>query len=211
MKTKNLIFIIIAGVFILSSCTKYPPTDSRLTEDLVVYTKYDIHTDYSSYKTYAVPDSIGYITTKDSIKVMNSYTKALISAIDANMKSRHFSKVLPNENPDLGFNIVAVKTVNVTTYSPGWYWGYPGYYPVDYWGYPGYDYWYPYYPTYITSYSSGTVVIELIDLKNVSADQKVYIRWDVYIRALLTGSHTLSDVSNSVDQAFIQTPAIVTH
>jgi hypothetical protein len=210
MKAMKYILLITAGLFLMSSCTKYPVTDSRLTEDLVIYTKYDTKTDFTNYKTYSIPDSIGYIDAKDSGKVMNSYTKAIISSIDANMKARNFVKVLPNEHPDFGFNLVVIKNTNVSVYYPGWYWGYPGYYPAGYWYYPNYYYWYPYYPTYITSYSSGSLIGEMVDLKYPSDDNKLYIRWNLYIRALLTGSHTVSEVQNSINQAFIQTPAIAT-
>jgi len=53
------------------------------------------------------------------------------------------------------------------------------------------------------------LLIEMQDLKNYNpTTQKVYIRWDAFIRGLLTGTHTTSDFIASVDQAFTQTPQI---
>jgi hypothetical protein len=206
MKTK--LFIIIAAISMaFASCTKYPPDSGRLTEDLVVYTKYNTSANFNQYKTFAIVDSISYVSTIDSGKVMNDNTKAVLDRIVKNMESRGFSKVSHLNNPDLGINVGVVKTTNVDVYYPGWYWGY---YDPYYWGYPGGGYYYPYYPTYITSYSAGSLLIDLVDFKNPTADNKFPVEWMVFIRALVTDNHSISQIQTSIDQAFTQTPAIKT-
>jgi hypothetical protein len=53
--------------------------------------------------------------------------------------------------------------------------------------------------------------IELIDLKNVNtASNVLYIRWNAFIRGLLTGNHSQAELLNSIDQAFTQTPQLKT-
>jgi hypothetical protein len=211
MKAKFLYLLILAGSLIFTSCTKYPGVVDRLDEDLVVLTQYDVKADFSQYSTFAIPDSIVYYTDTDSGRIQNANTNLLVNQIVQNMESRGYNRVAPDQDPDLGFNVTLFKNTNIDVYYPGWYWGYGGYYPPDYWygGWYGYDYYYPYYPVYVTSYSTGTVVIDLVDLKNVNViDQKISIPWNAYIRALLTGYHTSAEITHSIDQAFIQTPEL---
>ena len=209
MKLLKLSFIAL-GILAMASCSKYPTASSRLLEDLAVLTQYDVNTNFGLYKTYSIVDSIYYITGKDSSMVLTPDAKAVLNQIIGNMNARGFKKVAKSAKPDLGINVAAIKTTTVTVYYPGWYWGYPGYYPAGWWGY-GSSYYYPYYPTYYSSYSAGTLVIEMVNFKDVTDNGQVPVVWDVFIRGLLTGTHTTSDVTGSIDQAFTQTPAIKTN
>ena len=208
MKTK-LLTIFALGLIMFSSCSKYPPSSIRLTEDLVIYTKYDVTADFNTYKTFSVVPKVAYINGKDTAYLTDANAMALLDQISKNMLKRGFVTATGSTKPDLGINVTAIKNTTTTVYSPGWYWGYPGYYSPGWWGYPDYGYGYPYYPTYITSYSTGTVLIDMVDLKT-PVDGKVMVKWNAYIRGLLTGDHTKSEVLSSVDQAFKQTPAIQT-
>ncbi len=208
MKTK-LLTIFTLGLIVFSSCSKYPPSSIRLTEDLVIYTKYDVTADFNTYKTFSVVPKVAYINGKDTAYLTDANAMALLDQISKNMLKRGFVTATGSTKPDLGINVTAIKNTTTTVYSPGWYWGYPGYYSPGWWGYPDYGYGYPYYPTYITSYSTGTVLIDMVDLKT-PVDGKVMVKWNAYIRGLLTGDHTKSEVLSSVDQAFKQTPAIQT-
>lgn len=205
MKTKILFFFLVTGLFLVTSCSKYPPTSDRLLEDMVVYTKYDTSIDFNQFRTFSIVDSIGYISQKDSGKFLDSDAQAVLNQISQNMVARGYVLVNKTQDPDLGINVVMVKNVNVQVYYPGWYWGYPGYYPPWYWG--GGIYYYPYYPAYITSYSTGTLLIDMVDLVNETPDGKMYIRWNAYIRGLLTNNHSMAQIKESIDQAFVQTKA----
>jgi len=205
MKPKILLILIVTGLFLVTACSKYPPSSDRLLEDLVIYTKYDTSIKFSQFKTFSIVDSIGYISEKDSGKFLDADARIVLTQISQNMTSRGYTLVNKNMDPDLGINVVVIKNVNVQHYYSGWYWGYPGYFPPWYWG--GGSYYYPYYPTYITSYSTGTLLIDMVDRLNITFDSKMYIRWNVYIRALLTGDHTMNQLKESIDQAFTQTKA----
>ncbi|HTX89562.1 MAG TPA: DUF4136 domain-containing protein [Bacteroidales bacterium] len=204
---KYLLFIAGAIVILFSSCSKYPSTSSRLLEDLAVYTQYDLKADFNSYKTFAIVDSIAYRSDDDSGFVLNANAQAVLTRITENMQQLGYTLVPHTANPDLAINVAVFEVTNTYAYSyyPGWYWGW--YYPPNYWGgWYGYGYYYGYYPVYYTSYSSGTLMIDMADYKHPdTVAQKIPIVWNAYIRGLLTGNHTISDINSSIDQAFDQT------
>lgn len=195
-----MMFILGLGLVFSMSCTKYPPDSERLLEDLTVLTQYDTKTDFNTFHTYALAPSIKKITDKDTVEITNQEAQNILDQIDKNMQARGFLKVPGSNSPDLGIQAVYYENTYVYAY----------YY--DYWGYY-YGWYYPYYPVYYSSYTAGLMNMEAIDLKNVTSgqQQKIYIRWNAFIRGLLTGTHTNSEVLSKVDQAFIQTPQLKTN
>lgn len=210
MKTKLFLFILVAGLAIFASCSKYPPGVTRVQEDLVVYTQIDIQKDFNQFQTFAIVDSIAYIDDNDSSHILNPEAQKVLDQITLNMQNRGFLKVDKDQNPDLGISVSLIKTTNTSVYYPGWWWAYGGYYPPYYWGWDDYWWYYPYYPTYITSYSAGTLLIDIADFINITPDKQIPIAWFGYIRALLNGTHTMDQVTASIDQAFIQSPGLKT-
>jgi hypothetical protein len=204
MKTKLLFMLILGGSIIFTSCTKYPPESDRTMDALAVFTKYDVNADFSQYSTYAIPDSIYFLSDTDSGKISNSNTALVINQIVKNMNERGYTRVAANANPDLAFNLAVDTKTTVTVYYPDYWWGY--YPPYYYGGWYGWGYYYPYYPV-VTSYTSGTLSMELADFLTAQ-NQRIYIRWNAIIRGLLTGGHSASELTNSIDQAFIQTPQL---
>ena len=199
MKTKLLFLFLGLGLIFSVSCTKYPPSSDRLLEDLAIITQYDTKINFNDYHTYSLATKIIKITDKDTTEITGNTATLVLDQIDKNMKARGFMPVVTPEKPDFGIQVVYYQNTYVYTY----------YY--DYWGYPYYGWYYPYYPVYYSSYTAGMLNIDLVDLKNANVTtQKLYIRWNAYIRGLLTGTHTNTDITNSVDQAFIQTPQIQT-
>ena len=197
MKTKLGFLILGLGLVFTISCTKYPPSSDRLLEDLVVYTQYDTKIDFNNYKTYSIATTIMKVTDKDTLPLTGQTSDAILAQVDLNMKARGFVKTVGAAKPDLGIEVMYYQNTTVYTYSYG-YWGY--YYPY-----------YPYYPVYYSSYTTGMANIQMMDLKN--ADETTHrapIRWNAFIRGLLTGSHTTGEITGRVDQAFIQTPQLKT-
>ena len=199
MKTKLTFLFLGVGLFLTMSCTKYPPSSERLLEDLAVVTQVDVKADFSDYKTYSMPDYIYMVTDKDSVKVTNSTTKTILDRIDYNMQKRGFVKVDKSASPDLGMQANYFQNTTVYAYYSG-YWGY------DYWGY-----YYPYYPVYYSSYTTGMLDAQLIDLKHPdNSTHKLGLKWNAFIRGILTDTHTTSQITGAVDQAFTQTPELTT-
>jgi hypothetical protein len=201
MRTKLLLLFLGAGL-ILASCTKYPPDSDRLLDDLVVYTNFDVKANFTDFKTYYMSDSIVKVDNKDSGWYYNSSVQSLTSTIAKNLNNLGYTRTYNVKNADLNIGVSFVENVNVNVYYPGWYWGY---YPPDYW-YGGYYPYYPYYPAYVTTYTTGSLMIDMFDMKDAQSNQ-VPVCWNAYIRGLMTGTHTDSEVTESVNQAFKQTKA----
>jgi hypothetical protein len=204
---KKILFLVLLAAesaFFLS-CSRLPYSSEINSEQLIDFTQYDQHANFYSYKTYAIVDSVSVIKNGDSTRVKDANSDALISQIKKNMGQLGYQLVNVSGKPDLGINVTVIKTTT-NYYYPGWYWGYPGYYPPNYWGYPSYGYWYPYYPTYVYSSSTGTVILDMLDLKNAASnDNKIFIVWTAYIRALLDANVTMQEINDNVDQCFSQT------
>ena len=211
MNRNTLLLIIVTGLLTATSCYKYPSNTEYLDETDVVLTNYDIHTNFSDLETFSIPDSIGIITDDDTVPVQkkNDTTNALRNRIIQHMVNNGYVQVDTNQHPDMAVNVVAIKTINNVYYNPGYWWGYPGYPYYNNWY--GWNYYYPWYPVYEYQYASGTLIIDVVDFKHANPKSKsLPIIFNAYIRGLLDGRHTLTQVLNDIDQAFIQTPQFKT-
>jgi hypothetical protein len=205
-------FLWIAAVSIIfSGC--YPEPDSKdLFDELVVSTNYDPEADFGSYLTYAIPtDTIGLVSnqTQDTIITAqdgSDFPRPVLQAIHSAMDARGYTRVARNENPDLGINVVVVNDFNVfqqIVYPDPYY--YPGSYYSGYYGYSSW-YYYPYVNTY--AYNTGVLIIELVDLKNKTPDNKVRVVWDAYLGDIYSTIELVNQTVDGIDQAFAQSPYI---
>lgn len=187
---------------IIASCTKYPNDTERLSEDLAVATKVDTQVDFNDYKTYAIFESVIKITDQDTTVVNTPAANLVLEQFRQNMAARGFQAADEASEADLGIMVLYFENTNIYYY-----------YDYYYWGYPDWGYYYPYYPpVYYGSYTVGVLVTELLDLKNPdTGNQKITIRWSVFIRGLLTGTVSNADITRSIDQAFEQTPTLRTN
>ncbi|MBN9299483.1 MAG: DUF4136 domain-containing protein [Filimonas sp.] len=203
---RNVLFVMLFALS-LGACRKEPDF-SQLSSNFVVVTSKDPAATFSQYKTYYISDTVGYISTSstDTILVGPS-AQALVKAVKDNMTARGYQFVPKNANPDLGINLGVVKNVNAGVVYPGWWWGYPGWWDPWYWGW-FYPYYYPYTVTYVVT--TGTVISDLIDLKNVAASKQLKVLWSA-----VSGGAVGSDVNtnlqrgiNAINQSFTQSPYI---
>jgi hypothetical protein len=189
----------------IAGCYKDPSYD-QLSSNFTVTTNRDTKADFSTYKTFYVSDTLAYASTnpKDSILV-GADAKAIIDAVKSNLVARGYISVPRAANPDLGIRVGAVKDVDAGVIYPGWWYGYPGW--GGYWG--GY---YPYYPYGGVAYviTTGSVIVDMVDLKAVVTTNKLTVIWNVVTGGSLSTT-TNTNVQRSVDginQAFIQSPYI---
>jgi len=197
-------------VVILFSCRKYPDT-GKLSTNFVVQTSQEPGVNFGSYKTYYISDTIAAITAdpNDSLWTDND-AKQLVEAVKTNMNARGYTFVANSHaNPDLGLGLTVIKDLNIGVIYPGWWWGYWG---GCYWGYCGYP---PYYPWYgggiVYTVPTGTLVLDMIDLKNATSNEKLYVPWGSVMSGGL--GNTSNDIQlgvNAIDQAFIQSPYVQT-
>lgn len=200
---KNLILIAFAIGVVFSSCRNYPDYES-LTYKAIVVTNHDPKSDFSQYKTYFLPPFVGTITDNplDSI-LSGDVGDPILNAIDKNMQSRGFVKVNKSDSADIGIGVVTLSSTYVGYYYPGYWWGY---------GYGYYGGYYPYYPySYSYSYTTGSMAVDLIDLKNADkASNRVNILWTSFSNGILGYSNSVTLATDAINQSFTQSPYIKT-
>src|SRR5690606_12961590 len=135
---KILRFIPVLMLLLLGSCASI-----RVASD------FDKNVDFGQYKTFAF-----YKTGIDKVEVSDLDKKRILRAIEDELLAKGFTK---SENPDLLVNIFtkAREQVDVNQFNSGWGYG---------WGYG----WNPYMwggRTTVSSYTEGTLFIDLIDAK----------------------------------------------
>ncbi len=207
MKAIQLLTISLTSL-VIASCTKLPNT-ARLSSEFYVATHYAPSSDFKQYNTFFIPDSI--IVASDKPGDGNSLTgpdaNKILDNLAKNMTARGYVQVADKDSADIGIPVTLIKNLQIYTdyYYPGYWWGYPGYPGGGYWGCPGCGYWYPGYSTY--AYSTGTIVIELLDVKNMQNNQ-ITVLWNAVIGSVYKGSTAVSETVKATDQAFTQSPYI---
>lgn len=197
---------------VLFACRKAPDL-GKLSTDFVVQTSKEPDADFGQYKTYYISDSIALINSNPSDDSLwfDDDAKQLVAAVKSNMEARGYTEVSdPHASPDLGLGLTAIKDLNIGVIYPGWWWGYWG---GCYWGYCPYP---PYYPWYgggiVYSVPTGTIVLDMIDLKNASHDEKLTVPWGSVMSGGL--GYTSDDIQlgvSAINQSFDQSPYIQTN
>ncbi len=189
-----------AIVFLLTQC--YPEGPQYVDEMDLVYTNYDPSTDFTLKHTYAIPDKImkiddNLINGGNPNFVKDPYATQLLEKMKLNMANNGWTLVKKDANPDLLLAPVAYE-LTTTYYYGGGYWD---------WWYGGWYGWYYPYPV-TTSYSTGSLIVTMLDPKNLSPDEKMRAVWGFIINGLLEGSNTefTARYSKGIDQAFTQSP-----
>jgi hypothetical protein len=170
----------------------------------VVLTNYEEDYDFGSQATYAMPDKIvkvtGNLSEGEEPEYVPDGTAGLILArIEQNMDALGYQRVDIDASPDLLLAPASWETTTIYYWYDYWYWWWGGYYPG--WGWGGY---YP--PVYYDSYTTGTLLMTLIDKDVVSASGNPVIQWAGAINGILTGVYDATRVNKGIDQAFDQSP-----
>ena len=197
MKRKIIAFTLLLCLLTLSGC--YPGGATYADELDVVYTVYDKGGDFPSKKTYAIPDKVVKIT-KDYINggdlefVSDLYAIPILDNINANMKAYGWEKVADEDDPDVVFLPAAWETKYVYYWGDYWCWVNPYY--CGGWGYP--------YPIR-TSYTTGTLFMNIVDLKPGDSREKSAL-WTGAVNGLLSNSIDFKRIKTTIDQSFKQSP-----
>ncbi|MCY7422855.1 MAG: DUF4136 domain-containing protein [Chitinophagaceae bacterium] len=211
MNTKLNLLSAFAGLaLIFTGCTKEPLNNLTREESRIYITNHDSATNFSSFKTFSISDSVTYVNNGRSSRDRTVADQGFINATIAQMKAAGYVQVGKQTNPDVGINISRITNTStgVIVYD-NYYNGYGGYYDPYYWGsgFGGYNYFMPYgYATY--SIREGALSIDLLDLKDASANNRIKIVWTGLIR----GSGIFSSDANSqVKTLFDQSPYLKTN
>lgn len=208
MKLSKLIITIFC-VILITSCVKLPNTN-QLSNKFFVATQYYPEADFQEYATYYVPDSINVASNDkdDPNSISDARAKEVLAEIRKNMTDRGYKLVSTKDSADLGIPVTLFKTTGLVSsgYYPGYWWGYPGYPGGGFWGCPGCGYWYPW-PGVTYSYTTGTLIIEFLDLKN-SSDEQITIIWNSVMGDVYNTSQPTAEAIDAVNQSFVQSPYI---
>lgn len=197
---------LLLAVIGLAACEKEPDIN-ELDNQYLVYTDYDTNTDFSTFQTFYLPDSILLISNKLAPDYWKDETaQSIISAYADNMEAMGFERTDKKEEADLGLQVSYVENnYQITSVGlPEWWWGYPGYWDLGYWGNWGYWY-YPYVISY--GFNTGSFIAELLNLDAPQGeDQKLPVVWNSYMTGLLSGMQSFDRqrAITGVNQAFKQ-------
>ncbi len=204
MKKKLLYGLLVLAPALFSGC--YPEQPEYIDEYDLVYTNHSPDFDFQAQNTYSLPDSVVILGSADIEEgqspdmVDPAFGNKIIAQIRSNMNGLGWVEVDDPDSADVVILPSAIKTLNVDAYYYyGGYWGW--YYP--YWGYGWY---YPgYYPTY-TSYTTGSLVVQMTVPRDLSPAENVPVPWIGLMNGLLEGSDAsiLERVTTGIDQMFKQ-------
>ncbi|MGL5787103.1 MAG: DUF4136 domain-containing protein [Bacteroidales bacterium] len=205
------------ALVLFASCEKEPDTD-KLHNQYMVYTQYDKDANFEKDSAFYIPDSILVIGGSEKpvywTDAENSNAKQIIAAYVANMTSRGYKQTNDKEEADLGLQVSYIENTNYFVDYPydNWWGGYPGYWGPGYWGssWNNYGWYYPFPIVY--SYSTGSLLTELVDLKTPGTDKKMTVLWNSFISGLLSGNETI-DITKTVsgiNQSFNQSTYLKT-
>lgn len=207
-KTGWLLPVLVLAVA-FTACNKQPVDNLSNEESRIYITDYDSTKSFTAYKTFSISDSVAVIDNNQSIKQLTSSDQAYIDAVKKYMSQKGYTLTDKSSNPDLGVNVSRLinTTTGVISY-PDYYGYYSDYYDPYYWGYSGYDYYTPYsYGVY--SIQQGAVSVDILDLKNASASNKIEVVWTGLIRG--EGLSDAASVDGQVKALFDQSPYLTTN
>ena len=203
-------FIGLSLLLIIGTVSCY--SDYGLTESDfdIVGTYYDENFNFSSAKTYAIPETIFHVTDDDPV---SQYDANILNSIISNMNNRGYERIEDVSASNIPDVIVFVAVTSseyagAVVYPPSYGW-YPG------WGYPGYGWYYPpYYGGTVSTYSytTGSIIIQMGDAKNPNmSEETINTVWLGGINGILESSGASINVRirESIDQAFEQSPYLV--
>ena len=217
-KKANLIaaILLIPLISLLTGC--YPNKTDYVEEFDMAGTLYDEEANFSSYTTFHVVDTVMHLTEdgEDDPNLSREHDEFILETVRQNLAARGYTELAtPDENnkPDLEV-FVQVMSQDFYTYYSYWY-NYWGYYPCWGWWYPGWGGpWYPgyhWYPGYVSSYSTGSLMVEMLDT-NVPVDlsETPGFVWAGIINGLLTSNtaNTRARLDKQLNQLFVQSPYI---
>jgi len=190
----------LATLFFIFLFGCYPDGPEYIEDFDIVLTHFNDEYEFSSQKTYARPDRIVKITGNkqdgEDPEFIPDPTAALILAkIDDNMQSLGWNRVDIDEDPDLLLTPASWETTTINYYYDYWYWWWGGYYPG--WGYP---------PYYVSSYTTGTLLMALVDPSIEGANGNPIPQWTGAINGILTNSYDADRVNTAIDKTFFQSP-----
>ncbi len=204
MKIVKLALLAFLSVWV-ASCSWGPGSLEETRDQILTIAYKSPETDFSQLKTFAIADSMSVVINGKKKRVQNEQTMKVYSQVVQNLNKLGYSQVVTSENPDLLVDLGYIQSTNTTVY--------PGYWSDWDWWWDTFDYpwypWHPYYPfpipTVVESYTTGSVIIEMADVRSVK-EEKVPVVWQGIVRSILNGKHTDGEISAAINEVFTILP-----
>jgi hypothetical protein len=203
-------------------CVPGPDAQTRLTEGVVVATKFDPAVNFSSFSTFATVDVVNFIGPQPDAGLDPATSQAIIEQVAAQWIARGYRRVPRTDRPDLGINVtLVVQNVVATSVAPNSFWGSPAYLGTPaVWGFAGAGYYAPW--SYVTgAWQDGTLSIEADDIARglvnasagaagttATAPTDLEVAWAAYLHGALANPPQASspELEDAIAQAFAQSP-----
>lgn len=183
MKNMRGLGLLLAMGVMFTACSKDPVGNLTAEESRIYITDHDAAVNFSQFKTYSISDSVTVINDGQASKQTTQVDIAFINAIKTQMQAKGYTQVSRSANPDLGINVSRIYNTSTGVISYNNYYNnfYGGFYDPFYWGYGGFGYYNPYsFATY--TIREGALSIDMLDLKNAKANNRISIVWTGLIR-----------------------------
>lgn len=181
-------------VFVLSTalcgCWVETYSDPEAYDEIV--TVYDPDYDFTGNKTYAMPERIFDLSqwVEDSEPADFDHEDTILNEIADQMAKLGYDRVADPRSDEADV-VLAVGAVTQEEWAYGYYW---------------YDYYY-YYPTVYVEWEVGTVLITMLNPKEVETDiNRVPVVWAGGLRGFADYYRTDSEIRGAIAQAFKQSP-----
>lgn len=206
---KRYFILILLSVLALNSCDLYEDNNETLGQITSAVIK-SPDADFSQYRTFAITDSVLFVNNKDSKRTKTEFSDLIVNCVSEEFETIGYKKITEGD-PDLIIDLTYFELRNTTViFDPyywwdwAWWWDYCPYYPYD----PFYPY-YPYpMPSYYSSYTTGSLVIETVDMTRLEKEHAVPIVWHAVVRSILGASHSKAEIKEAVDECFTILPPV---
>lgn len=204
MKVIKLTLFLLVGI-IMVSCNWGPGLDDTREQVLTVAYK-SSEADFSAFKTYAITDSITVINNGVKKRVLDSQAEMILAQIEKNMNNLGYSMVDPKSNPNLLVDVAYIQQTNTSVFPGYWndwdWWWNDYFYPWESW-----QTYYPYHmPNIVSSYTTGSIIIDIADVTNIAKETNVPIVWHGLIRSILDYNHTQGEILAAISEVFTILP-----
>lgn len=194
--------------FVVGSCSYFNDGYEETLDQFVSVAYKSPDADFSKYQTYSVSDALLYVDGEKSNRLPSTLANRLSAVVKEEMNALGY-KLSPVGVPaDLLVDLVFIKNTitSVTPVVPGywwdWDWWWSEYYPYD----PFFPYYpYPIYPI-TSSYSTGSLVIEMVDVTSVSKNDKAPVVWHGLIRSILSNDGIKNGGEDAIAKCFEMMP-----
>lgn len=212
LKTKTKLLLIIAVIFGIGTLTCCEEEGAKYVDDLdTIITRYDDSFDFSTVKTYVMPDTVVYVpeVSIDSEK-RAEFDAAVLKQLADNFEKLGYTRLVEGDDsvdPDVIVTATVIENDVHAVYPYPWY-DYWYWFDWPFWGLPGIGPgWYPQYPPYwgVYSYTTGTLVVDMMQPVSIEQDKQIPVVWNGIFNGI--ASIGLSDrMLDGINQMFEQSP-----